>query len=209
QPRQRRYFEQTPFAVNANNNTGREAPGGQTVHNTDARADPKYPFGGPQVDPYRTVLAIPMLKADDLLGVILIYRHEVLPFTDSQIALMETFADQAVIAIENARLFDEVQARTRELTESLEQQTATSEALGVISSAPGELEPVFQTMLANAVRICEASFGNLLLYDGDAFRHVALHNAPQAWAAEQQRDPIAPRSSARFLYGVADTKQIG
>jgi adenylate cyclase len=80
--------------------------------------------------------------------------------------------------------------------------------LQVISSSPGELEPVFKTMLENATRICEASFGTLLLYDGDVFRHVALHNAPQAWAAEQQRDPVPPRHAARVLYRVADTRQI-
>jgi GAF domain-containing protein/ActR/RegA family two-component response regulator len=110
--------------------------------------------------------------------------------------------------LERKRLHDQVTARTRELSQALEQQTATSDVFQVISSSPGELEPVFEAMLANAVRICEASFGNLLLYDTDAFRHVALHNAPQAWAAEQQRDPIAPRRSARFLYRVAETKQI-
>ena len=101
-----------------------------------------------------------------------------------------------------------MQARTRDLSEALEQQTATSEVLQVISSSPGELEPVFKTMLENATRICEASFGTLLLYDGDVFRHVALHNAPQAWAAEQQRDPVPPRHAARVLYRVADTKQV-
>ena len=94
------------------------------------------------------------------------------------------------------------------MTESLDQQTATSEVLKVISSSPGELTPVFESMLENAVRICEASFGNLLLYENAAFRHVALYNAPQAWAAEQQRDPIAPRRTAYFLYRVADTKQV-
>jgi GAF domain-containing protein len=149
----------------------------------------------------RTLFGVPMMKENELIGAIAIYRREVRPFTGKQIALLQNFAAQAVIAIENARLLSE-------LRQSLERQTATAEVLRVISSSPGELEPVFQTMLENAVHICQASFGNLLLYEGDAFRHVALHNAPQAWAAEQKRDPIAPRHSARFLYRVADTKQI-
>src|SRR5438094_5316185 len=100
------------------------------------------------------------------------HRAAVRPFTEKQIELVETFADQAVIAIENVRLFDEVQARTRELSESLEQQRATSEVLQVISSSPGELEPVFQAMLENATRICEAKFGSMYLREGDAFRIV-------------------------------------
>ena len=96
----------------------------------------------------------------------------------------------------------------RQLSEALEQQTATSEVLQVISRSPGELGPVFEAMLTDAVRICEASFGNLLLYDGNVFRHVALHNAPPAWAAEQQRDPVPPRRWARVLYGVADARRV-
>ena len=149
-----------------------------------------------------------MLKDNELVGAIVIYRQEVQPFTDKQIELVKNFAAQAVIAIENTRLLNELRQRTDDLTESLEQQTATSEVLKVISSSPGELTPVFESMLENAVRICEASFGNLLLYENDAFRHVALYNAPQAWAVEQQRDPIAPRRTAYFLYRVADTKQV-
>ncbi|HKN10714.1 MAG TPA: GAF domain-containing protein, partial [Pseudomonadota bacterium] len=156
---------------------------------------------------HRTILAIPLLREDEAIGTLGVRRTEVRPFTDKQIALLTTFADQAVIAIENVRLFDEVQARTRELSEALEQQTATSEVLDVISRSPGELQPVFQAMLENATRICEASFGNMLLYDGDVFRRVALHNAPQAWAADFARNPIVPRG-LRLLYRVADTKQI-
>src|SRR5262249_15194115 len=112
-------------------------------------------------------------------------RYSVRPFTEKQIELVETFADQAVIAIENARLFEEVQARTRELTESLEQQTATSQVLSGISSSPGELEPVFKTMLANATRLCGAGFGILNLEDGDLLRIAAVYNVPAALAAAQ------------------------
>ena len=105
---------------------------------------------------------MPILKGDDLLGVMTLYHMQVRPFTDKQIALVETFADQAAIAIENVRLFEAEQQRTRELAESLEQQTATSDVLRVISSSPGDLQPVFEAMLENAVRICDAKFGGIL-----------------------------------------------
>jgi len=192
---------------------GRAARTKQATQIADLRAEPGY-IDDPQAFAIlnlagaRTMLAVPMLKENELVGAIAIYRQEVRPFTDKQIALLTNFAAQAVIAIENTRLLNELRQRTDDLSEALEQQTATPKVLGIISSSPGELEPVFDTMLENAVQICDASFGNLLLYDGDLFRHVALHNAPPAWAAERQRDPIPPRHAARVLYSVADTKQV-
>ena len=139
----------------------------------------------------RTGLAVPMLKDDDLIGIIAIHRREVLPFTDKQIELVKNFAAQAVIAIENARLLNELRRRTTDLTEALDQQTATSDVLQVISSSPGDLQPVFATMLENATRVCDADFGVLTLYEGaDRFRVVAMHNAPPAYAELRQREPV-------------------
>jgi two-component system, NtrC family, sensor kinase len=155
---------------------------------------------------YRTTLAVPLVHAGKAIGAIVMRRTEVRPFAERQIELVNTFADQAVIAIENTRLFEEVQARTRELTESLEQQTATTEVLGVISSSPGELEPVFEAMLANATRLCKAKFGALSLYDGGAFCNVAFHNVPSAYHF-RLREPFRPHPKSG-LAQVAKTKQV-
>ena len=136
------------------------------------------------------MLAVPMLKEDEVVGVIWIYRQEVQPFTDKQIALVQNFAAQAVIAIENTRLLNELRQRTADLTESLEQQTATSEVLRVISSSPGKLQPVFDAMLENAVRICDATYGNIYSRDGDIFRLVASYKTPPAFTEYRRRNPM-------------------
>ncbi|MGB8136572.1 MAG: GAF domain-containing protein, partial [Pseudolabrys sp.] len=152
------------------------------VQISDVNADPDYALGElAAVCGYRSGIGIPILRDGVPVGSIAIARAEAGLFPNRQVELLKTFADQAVIAIENVRLFDEAQARTRDLSQSLEQQTATSEVLKVVSSSPGNLEPVFDAMLQNAVRICGAKFGNLMLREGDAFRLGATHGAPQAY----------------------------
>jgi class 3 adenylate cyclase len=150
--------------------------GERFVHVADRRQEPAYrdnqTFRGlVDTSGIRASLSVALRKGETLLGMINVYRQDVRPFTDNQIKLVEDFASQAVIAIENARLLNE-------LRQSLEEQTATSDVLRVISSSPGELEPVFAAMLASATRICEAEFGNLFLCEQDAFRAVAWHGEP-------------------------------
>src|SRR5262249_32797368 len=157
---------------------------------------------------FRTILVVPLLREGLPIGMLAMHRATVRPFTPKQIELVETFADQAVIAIENVRLFEAEQQRTRELTESLEQQMATSEVLGVISSSPGELEPVFEAILANAVRLCGAKFGNLYTREGDAFRTVALRGATPEYAEARRRAPLIRPAANTGLRRVLETKQV-
>ena len=142
-----------------------------------------------------------MLKDNNLIGALVIFRQEVRPFSDKQIALLTSFAAQAVIAIENARLLNELRQRTTDLTErtadlteALEQQTATSEVLQVISSSAGDLRPVFAAMLEKAVRICDAGFGNIYRWDGQDLHLVAAHNTPPAFAEMRAHVPFPSTS---------------
>ena len=138
----------------------------------------------------RTLLIIPEIKDGELIGAISIFRQEVRPFSDKQIELLSNFAKQAVIAIENVRLLNELRRRTDDLTESLERQTATSEVLQVISSSYGKLDPVFQSMLANATRICEARFAVLWRFkDGTARIISELGLPPEVAEFLQQQQP--------------------
>src|SRR5215467_5106965 len=178
------------------------------VHIPDVLADPEYSRELALAGGWRAVLGVPLLHDGKAVGAISVAKAEPKPFSEQQIQLLNTFADQAVIAIENVRLFEAEQQRTRELSESLDQQTATSEVLRVISSSPGELEPVFQAMLENAVRICEAKFGVLYLSEGDGFRVAAMRNAPPAYAELRRREPVMRRPSPRTAIGrAAATKQ--
>src|SRR5207248_1489650 len=156
----------------------------------------------------RTVLCVPLLREGESIGAIVLRRTEVRPFSDKQVALLQTFADQAVIAIGNVRLFEEVQAKTRDLTESLQQQTATSEVLKVISSSPGELEPVFRSMLANAVSICDAKFGNLFLVDGDTAHWEAGVGTPPKLAEYFTQSKSFRPTPGSHLDRVMRTKQV-
>jgi len=186
----------------------------RTFHTPDIRLEKGYVdrnpivVAGAELGGFRTVLTVPMLKDDNLIGCINIYRQEVRPFTDKQIELVTNFAAQAVIAIENVRLLNELRQRTDDLTETLDQQTATSEVLRIISSSPGELRPVFQAMLENATRICGAEFGMLWLIEGDGFRPVALHGVPPALAEMRQREKVFYVDLETPLARLAQTKQL-
>ena len=168
--------------------TGRMIAKKTVVHAADMRAEKAYadrdPYivAGVELGGVRTAVMVPMLKDNELIGAFSVYRQEVRPFTDKQIALVTNFAAQAVIAIENARLLDGLRQRTTDLTEALEQQTATSEVLRVISGSSGDVQPVFEAVLANAVRLCDAKFGTINRWDGEALHLVATYNVPPAFA---------------------------
>src|SRR5262245_6738576 len=199
--------KRNPISPDCASATGRAVLERRVIHIEDVVADPEYTWTGREGAGIRTILAVPMLRDGAVIGVIVTRRTRVQPFTDKQIELLTTFANQAVIAIENTRLFGEVQAKTRDLQESLEYQTATSRVLEVISSSPGNLEPVFETILSNARRLCGAKFGHLFLYHDGYFHAVALHDAPPEYARFLTREPIRPGPETG-LGRIASTRQI-
>jgi GAF domain-containing protein len=211
-PEYHQAIQTNPVRIDRGSVAGRTAIEGHVVHVSDVLADPNYSRHDLQkIGGFRAALGVPLLREGKVIGVIFLSRTKPQPFADKQIELVTTFADQAVIAIENVRLFEAEQQRTRELSESLEQQTATSEVLRVISSSPGELEPVFQTMLENATRLSDAKFGALSLYDGEVFRGAASYNVPPEYADMRLRQPgwrPHPRSGAAKMVRTKQPVQV-
>ena len=182
-----------PMLPNRGSATGRVALEGRPVHIHDVLADPEYSVTEYQrTFGYRTVLCVPLLREGTTIGVFALTRDVVEPFSDRQIELATTFADQAVIAIENVRLFDEVRRRTEDLTKSLQQQTATAEVLQVISRSRFDLQPVFETVAESSVRLCGADRAFIFRFDGELLRMVAAYNAPPEFKEWVKQHPIRP-----------------
>ena len=205
----------SPNPANPKTSFGRMIATKAVVHVADAAAEPGYieqhdqaAVEAVELRGVRTALYVPMLKENELVGAFTLSRQEVRPFNDKQMELVQNFAAQAVIAIENARLLNELRQRTNDLTEALEQQTATSEVLQVISSSPGALEPVFAAMLDSATRICEAKFGNLFLREEESFRLVAWHGE-LTYVENWRREPLIIKTDVPDipLARLAETKQ--
>jgi GAF domain-containing protein len=191
-PEMMEFVRRNPVAPGSHSASARAAHELRTIHIEDIQAEPGYTYGVMHVDPIRTVLAIPLLKAHELLGVIVVYRHEVRQFTVRQIALLETFANQAVIAIENLRLFEEMQAKTRDLTESLEYQTATSDVLSTVARSPSEPQRVLDLIIETAMRLCQAESGNIWKIDDGEAHAIAAHGFDAGFVTYQCSHTIRP-----------------
>ena len=187
----REFVERNPLTPGRYSVTARAALERQTIHIPDILSDPEYTYQAWQAQPYRAALGVPLLRGDDLLGVITLSRTEARPFTDKQIDLVTTFADQAVIAMENTRLLNELQDRNRDLTETLEQQTATGEILRVIASSPTDIQPVLDVVAENAARLCEANDAVIQRVDGDGLQRVAHYGPVPVGHREELQLPLS------------------
>jgi two-component system, NtrC family, sensor kinase len=186
------WVAQHPIRPGQHSGSARAALERRTIHIPDVLSDPNYSYGAKDVETIRTVLGVPILKGDDLLGVMMIYHLEVRPFTDKQIALVETFADQAAIAIENVRLFDEVNARTEDLRESLQQQTATADVLKVISRSAFDLQTVLDTLVESAARLCEVDMAAITRQKGDEYFRAGSYGFTPEFMDYVKDIPVKP-----------------
>jgi len=213
-----RFLSENPIRPGQGSVAGRVSLSGRVEWIEDTHADSSLAMKNliRQTDDDRALVGVPLLRDRRVEGVIVLGRREAGLFSARAIELAQTFADQAVIATENARLFDEVQTKTTDLQESLQHQTATSEVLKIISRSPGELSPVFQTILSSAIRICDAQFGLLVLYEDGGFRCASMFNLPPAFAETFSRnpviypppiDPLGRVIATRQLVHVVDVKQ--
>ena len=201
--------KRTRFVRGRGTITGRALLEGKPVHIADVLADPEYNFAEAQkVSGFRTALAVPLLRENETTGVMVLTRTQVRPFTDKQIQLVTTFADQAVIAIENARLLNELRRRTTDLTESLEQQTATSEVLKVISRSTFELQPVLDVVVESAARLCEAENTVISLREGDVYRIAARHGFSPELEEYLKAHPMSPDRGSAYGRAVLERKVI-
>src|SRR5262249_32817080 len=203
-----------PFGLDAGTVAGRVLLECKNVHVLDVLGDPEYTnVAGQKIGGFRTVLGVPLLREGSPVGVIALGRKSVRPFTDRQIELVTTFADQAVIAIENVRLFDEVQARTEEVTEALEYQTATGEVLNVISRSLTDIQPVFDMIAESAAQLCHAQYCFVYRFDDHLLHFVAHHGLTadvleinrRAYPALPSRSSVAARAILeRSVVQIAD-----
>ncbi|MGE0700518.1 MAG: GAF domain-containing protein [Hyphomicrobiaceae bacterium] len=203
------YLRANPIPISNGSGVGRAALAGRTIMIEDALADPEFENSHSQkVGGQRSLLSVPLFRDGKVVAVISLVRARVQKFTTREINLVTTFADQAVIAIENARLLDELQTRQQELEESLERQTATSSLLEIISSSSGNLAPVFQAVVEKATTLCAAGFGNLFLYENERLRHVAMKGVPPEFAELRRSRPIVPAGPKNALSRLIASRQL-
>jgi two-component system NtrC family sensor kinase len=186
------WVEQHPIRPGRHSASARAALERKTINIPEILADPEYTYGAKEKETVRTIVAVPILKGDELLGVIMVYRVAMKPFTDQQTALVETFADQAAIAIENVRLLEELRQRTTDLTGALEQQTATSKVLDVISRSAFDLKAVFETVAESSVKLCGAHRAFIYRFDGELLRLAVAYNTPRDFKEFVEKNPIRP-----------------
>ncbi len=202
------YVTRNPSVLQRSTVSGRARLERRIVHIEDAWSDPEYSAEMARLGPIRTALGVPLFRDDMLIGVITLTRAHVEPFTEKQIAMVKTFADQAVIAMENARLIAEQRERTNDLQEALQFQTATAEVVQAINSCGGNVSPVFEVICAKTIQLCDAACGGIGLWEGDRYKTVASRHLPTAFADFVVRGPLMPGPRDAYLRVARDAGYV-